>query len=302
MKTPSKLPLVCAVLVLFISCSDNESLKFPTEAEVELMYASSSSTKNSSSSSEKSSSSVSSSSAQSSSSAGGSFTQSSSSIIDPIPMCGTTPYNSEKYFCDTRDYKVYRFVTIGNQVWMAENLNYDVPSNDTDLCYNDRYDNCNIYGRFYDWTTAMAIFSPCSNKLFAVSDCGATVSANHQGICPNGWHLPSHSEWTALMNFADFENDNCAGTYLKSNNLWNSSENIPEGLGNDGFAAFPSGYGYTSGDSYSFNNIGNSVIWWSISEESEEKSWAPTIFYTSEDVNFTVTPKEYLLSVRCIRN
>jgi len=83
----------------------------------------------------------------------------------------------------------YKTVQIGEQMWMAENLNYHVQGS---RCYDNDPANCDKYGRVYDWPTAMALpycrFSLCSSQ----------VGAKHQGICPNGWHIPSNADWDKL--------------------------------------------------------------------------------------------------------
>src|SRR5215469_10890371 len=84
-------------------------------------------------------------------------------------------------FTDSRDSKTYRTVVIGTQTWMAENLNYNATGS---KCYNDSTQYCDLYGRLYDWTTAMAGVSSSSANPSGVL-----------GICPVGWHLPSDAEW-----------------------------------------------------------------------------------------------------------
>jgi len=79
----------------------------------------------------------------------------------------------------------FKTVTIGTQVWMAENLNCDVKGS---KCYNDDPANCAKYGRLYDWTTAMN-----------GSASSTAVPSGVQGVCPNGWHLPSKAEWEVLI-------------------------------------------------------------------------------------------------------
>ncbi|MDR2593350.1 MAG: fibrobacter succinogenes major paralogous domain-containing protein [Fibromonadaceae bacterium] len=104
--------------------------------------------------------------------------------------------------------KTYKTVKIGEQTWIAENLNIDMLGS---KCYDNKPDNCDKYGRLYDWETAMK-------------------------VCPKGYHLPSDAEWTQLTNFVgDFET---AGKYLKSKSGWNE-----DGNGEDtyGFSALPSG-------------------------------------------------------------
>jgi len=78
-------------------------------------------------------------------------------------------------FTDARDNHAYKWVRIGDQVWMAENLAYK-PSSGNYWAYNNDQNNIAIYGYLYDWKTA------CN-------------------VCPSGWHLPSDAEWTKLRDY-----------------------------------------------------------------------------------------------------
>ena len=109
---------------------------------------------------------------------------------------------------DSRDGQAYRTVTIGSQIWMAENLNYKV---DGSRCYGDSIENCTKYGRYYTWEAALE-------------------------ACPQGWHLPNEREWNTLLDIA--------GTNLQSTTGW-AKDNYEYGYnfnGNDdyGFTALPS--------------------------------------------------------------
>jgi uncharacterized protein (TIGR02145 family) len=128
-------------------------------------------------------------------------------------------------FTDTRDGKTYKTVKIGEQVWMAENLNCEAKGS---RCYNDSISYCDKYGRLYYWPMAME-------------------------VCPKGWHLPSNEEWDKLYRFADGTNgtespyeSEMAGKYLKAKSGWNDDEE-KSGNGEDkfGFSALPGGYSYS---------------------------------------------------------
>jgi len=128
-------------------------------------------------------------------------------------------------FTDSRDCKTYNKIVIGRQTWMAENLNYDVPSNTTDVCYGNAAYNCAEFGRLYNWETAMT-------------------------ACPVGWHLPSSAEWTMLNDFIG----GWKGA-LKSTSGWNNGNN---GTDEYGFSALPGGFGSDGG----FSDAGNDGYWW----------------------------------------
>jgi uncharacterized protein (TIGR02145 family) len=96
---------------------------------------------------------------------------------------------------DERDAQIYKTVKIGNQVWMAENLNYKTENS---YCYNDSTTYCDMYGRLYTWDVAME-------------------------ICPSGWHLPDTTDWKILVETVGGWNE--AGKILKSKTGWISFEN-----------------------------------------------------------------------------
>jgi len=146
---------------------------------------------------------------------------------------------------DSRDGQVYNWTRIGLQVWMAENLNYD--SGDSSMCYDDNPDKCEQYGRLYLWGNVMAGEDTTSNNPSGV-----------QGICPDGWHLPSKSEWVELFNFITNDQGLAqqpsgdeewidVGMFLKSDTLWT----INPGSDSYAYSALPSGwYQGTEGSQY----------------------------------------------------
>jgi len=109
-------------------------------------------------------------------------------------------------FTDTRDGKTYKTVKIGEQVWMAENLNFAAKGS---RCYNDSIAYCGKYGRLYDWVTAMVLPKSCINDMCAL------VDTKYKGICPTGWHLPNEAEWGVLTEAANVT-DACGFSFLPS--------------------------------------------------------------------------------------
>jgi uncharacterized protein (TIGR02145 family)/uncharacterized repeat protein (TIGR02543 family) len=186
-------------------------------------------------------------------------------------------------FTDTRDGKSYKKVAVGDQVWMAENLDYDVEGS---KCYGNSADSCAKYGRLYNWSTAMGGASSSSLSPSGV-----------QGVCPAGWHLPSDAEWTALMNTVG--GASTAGTKLKSSTDWPSSSRVPVGTNEYGFSALPGGYGDLDG---SFSYAGDFGIWWSATEVDANFAWYRNTYYSLEEVYRNYYLKADLYSVRCVED
>jgi len=110
---------------------------------------------------------------------------------------------------DVRDDKTYSTVQIGDQCWMAENLNLgtridgDQDQTDNDIlekyCYDDIPANCSQYGALYQWNEMM----------------GYDTNRFNTGICPDGWRLPTAAEWDSLVILLGGES--VAGYELKEN-------------------------------------------------------------------------------------
>ena len=175
-------------------------------------------------------------------------------------------------FTDERDGQVYKTVKIGNQVWMAQNLNYayiDVPynfsyynnvyiSDSTSWCYDNDPANCAKYGRLYTWAAAIDSVKLATDAVNP-QDCGygsmcSALNGIVKGICPSGWHLPQKSEWDTLFT-AVSDGSTAVGNKFKSRSGW-----LSDGNGDDdfGFAALPAGYYFKN-----FRDVGKQACFWS---------------------------------------
>jgi len=184
----------------------------------------------------------------------------------------------------------YKTVRIGDQTWMAENLNYVVEGS---KCYGNDPANCDKYGSLYNWATAMALPSSYNDN-----SCSSQILSPHQGICPAGWHIPSDSEWTILKDYVGFST---AGTKLKAMNGWNNKDDGSSGNGTDeyGFSALPGGYGYSSG---SFGSVGRYGFWWSATEYDASIAYRRYMYYSGSGVDRSYDVKSGLYSVRCLQD
>lgn len=214
---------------------------------------------------------------------------SSSKSLDSVVGCKTETEDNCEYgeLVDDRDGQTYKTVKIGDQVWMAENLNYETGSS---FCYNNNESNCTKYGRLYTW--AAAVGKP-------ESECGygytcSLLSGNIQGVCPEGWHLPSKAEWETLFNAVDGQST--AGRVLKSTSGWESNGN---GTDSFGFSALSAGYRENNVDYY---NEGGLALFWSSTEDISFSAYYMGLDFNHDDAGLNDDDKNSEFSVRCLKD
>ena len=209
-------------------------------------------------------------------------------------------------FVDERDNQVYKTVQIGNQVWMAQNLNYADSTSTESLvgnswCAENNAEYCKIAGRLYTWAAAIDSVK-LENDLDNPVVCGygktCTLPEKVQGICPEGWHLPSEAEWGELLGLEELAN------ILKSTTGWADYEGR-SGNGSDGvgFSILPVGY---KGENYShdgitFYGVGGMAAFWSkdlTGNNASYSAYSPVI--GSSGHSSSGHTKDRGLSVRCV--
>ena len=201
---------------------------------------------------------------------------------------------------DSRDKKVYKTVKIGNQTWMAENLNYyDVDNlsvKNKSWCTAYEAKICDVEGRFYTWAAALdsvKLASDADNPL----DCGygktCGLTGTVKGICPTGWHLPSQAEWETLITAVGGKFT--AGKALKSQSGWSYNGNGTDAFG---FAALPAGFMQCNG---CFDNNGRDAHFWSSTEDGSYGAYSMKL-HDSDDAFGSGDYKNYGNSVRCLKD
>jgi uncharacterized protein (TIGR02145 family) len=189
----------------------------------------------------------------------------------------------QKYYTDTRDGKKYKIITIGNQTWFAENLNYKTSNS---FCYENKESNCDTYGRLYLWSSV-------------------------QTACPSGWHVPSDPEWMQLEIYLGLPADKAEedgsfrdklniGGKFKSTTGWNYG--VHGGATNvSGFSALPGGYRTSIPEYY---NIGNQAVFWTTTQYLYFPDRKLVRHLNHE--NSTISKYEFLIengaSCRCLKN
>ena len=215
-------------------------------------------------------------------------------------------------FIDSRDGNEYNWVQIGNQVWMAENLAY-LPSvnmvadgsedaagsyyyvygyDGTNVADAKATDNYATYGVLYNWTAAMD------------GEASSTTNPSGiQGVCPAGWHVPSHAEWTELTDYLGGES--VAGGKLKETGTTHWASPNTGATNETGFTALPGGYRNDRGsfsDVGTFNRIGSNGYWWSATEGNATIAWDLNIFLNYSYVLRFYYYEEVGFCVRCVRD
>ncbi len=202
---------------------------------------------------------------------------------------GNKPTTCGENFIDSRDGQTYPTVQIGNQCWMAKNLNFGVfkesiyensPDGHSDVAnngivekyaYDNDTSNFSIYGGLYDWNEMMNYNS----------------TEGSQGICPDGWHIPSKDEFADLVEAA-------GGNQIGGKRLQiGGSSGFNFELGGD--RTLKGGFSPTASDS--------GVIWTSTTGSDQKRA---CIFYFAKDADnvssHCASEKVRGYSIRCIKN
>jgi uncharacterized protein (TIGR02145 family) len=222
-----------------------------------------------------------------------------STVITAIPASSQT-ITFNFIACTDGDNNNYQVVTIGNQIWMAENLKTTKYNDGTTIplvtdniawgalrtpgyCWynNDEANYKTTYGGLYNWYVAGAYTNGGKN------------------VCPTGWHVPTDIQWTTLTlvlggtNISGGKLKETGTTHWKSPNTGATNETA--------FTALPGGY-RTDWEAL-FYSIGENGYWWSSTESStSSKAWCMHLYYNGNYVDLFNTWEMAGFSVRCIKD
>lgn len=192
---------------------------------------------------------------------------------------------------DERDGNIYKTVKIGEQTWMAENLKFAI---DSSWCHSRDCEANENLGRYYAWVGA---------NNYSYKD---SIEWPVQGVCPEGWHIPTREEWETLFKYVlDITGGHSLAKSLMTAEAWGAREH--GGYNTFGFNIRPTGEVYCYNwrvvdDALHFSKpevgaffmvSGNSSSLTSVKFENPDKNKEPS-FYTTTG-NTRVYP-----SIRCI--
>jgi uncharacterized protein (TIGR02145 family) len=214
----------------------------------------------------------------------------------------------------------YDMLRLGNQVWMAQNLRTTHYANGTSIplgnststttayryCPNNIISNVSKFGYLYNWKAVMGNSSSSSSNPSYV-----------QGICPDGWHVPSEAEWDQLVGYIDDycypafryyrDESGSVGKALASTELWEHSNFSAESIGyypeeynnSTRFSALPAGIYHQGG----FSGFGEYTGFWS-STGVDYYSLANSFYLDYEEIFNGCQHENRVngLSVRCVKN
>ncbi len=182
-----------------------------------------------------------------------------------------------------RQGNVYSTVVIGDQIWMQQNLRVTVtPDSIPVTCYpyGGAESNAETYGRLYSWDVAM----------------NGSRQEKAQGLCPDGWHLPSDEEWKILEMFLGMTQAEADMT-----NVWRG-QGVGTSLGKGGSSGYEALYAGRRSSSGGYSLLNQYEYVWT-STEYGSNAWRRCL-----DVNQTTVgrwntfPKSYGFSIRCIKD
>ena len=198
--------------------------------------------------------------------------------------------------CEPFDYagQNYDVALIGDQCWMAENLNIGTYVNSNadqnssvvtkKYCYNNIQSNCDLYGGLYQWNTVMQ----------------SSATANNQGICPDDWHVPTDEDWYVLE--SGLATSTCEPDRVgagSANNCFPAGSELKSG----DFNADLVGYHINS----SFINLNNATYFWTASQAVNPNNGlirpvARGLFNDNSIVDRIITMPNQAFSLRCVKN
>ena len=196
-------------------------------------------------------------------------------VVCPADGMNTYGEPNRGTFTDARDGQVYKYTTIGNQVWMAENLKFNAPYS---LCYDKIEGYCDTFGRFYSLHVNGEWFDLFDQELLDT-------------ICPAGWHVPSVDEWNVLVN-------NVGGFENVVSRLYSSSdfeERYKPGSDDCGFNSKPAGYWLSNGD---LSGEYLMTIYWTSTSMNMQSSYVCA--FNVDGIAFGIN--EHKMPIRCLRN
>lgn len=209
------------------------------------------------------------------------------------------------------DGNVYRTVKIGRQCWMKENLKTTHYSNGTAISLyqpgstnsiwfyypNGDSNNVNTYGCLYSRKAAMK-----------GSSSSASNPSGLQGVCPDGWHVPSEAEWLELEGYVSCQSQNVCGNNIRyiakalaANSRWNYNS-VDCAIGNPQYSNNATGFSALPAGNYSSGYVGYETAFWTATDFPQSSNLVSILFHSDDYLIYHSDDGRLSCSVRCVKD
>lgn len=213
---------------------------------------------------------------------------------------------------------IYSTVLIGTQCWLKENLKTKKYDTESELHGFDLYvgtwgNNAPSYVDASQRVTVHTLNLTVAHrsKLGYLYNYAAVVGKEdvmylplvfphprRQGICPNGWHVPTEEEFRTLQNYLG--NKEIAGTKMRTRDAWHDGDGYIEGTNTSGFSALPAGAFDIA--PYGIGQYSNFWTSTALNLFPMIESWMRYVSYNSDKLAISATNRYRYFSVRCLKN
>ena len=203
------------------------------------------------------------------------------------PPCGGT------MTVEDADHNVYQTVRVGCECWTKPNLKTITGVTGNSYVYQNKDANIEKFGRLYSWYSAVGLPENSTNAPDTITDPVSHVKYI-QGICPEGWAVPTKASFESLYQ--------AAGENVKNIKSTNISTWLTDMAGTDitGFSAVGAGY-YMDESPYFFDLLGETFFWTSEGAPVEKKGTCCSITLTCPKLLFYTTDVHMGYSIRCVK-
>lgn len=242
-------------------------------------------------------------------------------VVNHIVLIDTPGgFNPDLTYGTMTDYdgNSYGTIVLGEQTWMAENLKVTHFADGTAIPLvtgESEWDALESTSLAYCWYDNMIEYKDTTGALYtwtaAMNGAESTMAipSGVQGVCPDGWHLPSDEEWKSMEIFLGMSQTEAdltdwrgtdEGSQLKETGFSHWEGALTGGSNSSGFTAIPGGFRGVKGEFFSVGQYG--TFWTATGESGTEKAWYRALYFDNDEAYRQYNYMSQGFSVRCVKD